>query len=163
MPKIDNLQTFSHQWMSRTLLLWDCHPQNLLAVCEGQVFDFRDMGRNDDSQRAFFMNAFFRCRFNFSFSVNDRHIRFSTQKPGRFQHLVIIYQQCRGQDLHSEELAFNRIFTTLAFKKHRPQLFHRVCWRHFNGEHLTLQGFDSHFLCKNGHSATRNESENVGS
>ena len=58
--------------------------------------------------------------------------------------------------LYSEELAFNRIFTTFAFKQHRPQLFHRVCWHDFNGEHLTFQGFDFHFLWRCGHVSKKN-------
>ena len=58
--------------------LWDCHHQNLMAVFERCSSNFRNVGRDDDPQRAFFMNGFFRCRFNFSSSVNDRHIRSRT-------------------------------------------------------------------------------------
>ena len=51
-----------------------------MAVFERCSSNFRNVGQDDDPQRAFFMNGFFRCRFNFSSSVNDRHIRSRTQK-----------------------------------------------------------------------------------
>ena len=76
-----------------------------------------------------------------------RHIK-AQRTPPSPHHLSTIP---RSGHLYSEELAFTRIFATFAFKQHGPQLFHRVCWHDFNGEHLTFQGFDLHFLWRCGH------------
>ena len=55
--------------------LWDCHRKQIFADLEGEIFNFRDMGRNGNMKKVFgAMDVCSCCRFNLCSGVNNHHL-----------------------------------------------------------------------------------------
>ena len=71
--------------------LWYCHRKRIFTELEGNVFNFRNMGRNGNMQKVLFMDVVSCCRFNLFSGVNNHHVTSSTHKASGFQCLIIIH------------------------------------------------------------------------
>ena len=118
--------------------LGDCHLDHPVVPLKGSSRYRCERGRDVDLKQALCMDCLCCCGFNFVSGVNDSHLRFGMQQPRRLQGLIIIYQQCVGQDLYFEDFALNGIFTMLLFTEHCLQFFNGDSWHGFNGEDTNL-------------------------